>query len=331
MLVERNDAKVGLFVMLCLALALGLVALVNARKVVEGHWPLKVRLASLEGVAMGTEVQLQGFRVGQVEAVELQSRGVDYSFVATLSLREDIKLWEGTSVKVVPKGLGSVALELKLPAREDRQVALKPGAEVEGTAGPSLAAVLAQAEELMKSFRVITDEIGQKGGAYFTDTPQIRALLQQVQATLVTYQDLGNQARVVAEKGGRSLEGLDRTLASVKESTDAIQGILKRKGPDLEKALEQLPLALSRVDELARSVQATLKDVGPEAEATLKALRLTLESSQELLALLKARPRYVLMGTPTDAAREKARKEVADQRKADEARHAKPPQKAPAP
>lgn len=310
MIVERNDAKVGLFVMVGLAIAIGLLVLVNARKVVERSYPLKVRLAALEGVAVGTEVELQGFRVGQVEAIDLKSEGVEYTFLATLSIRDGIRLWDGTRAVVATKGLGTAVLDLQLPPAEARLKELHKGDEVPGSAGPSFGAVLTQAGDLLNTLNGLATDIRGKGGAYFTDTPQIRALLQQVQNTLTVYEDLGRQVREVAAKGGTSLDGLDATLASVRASADVVQKLLKDRAPDLDRTLAELPGVLKRLDALTAELQDTLKTSRPDLEESLRSLRRNLRSSEELLEQLKQKPNRLLFGTPKEAELEKARKAV---------------------
>jgi len=128
MIVERNDAKVGLFVLVGLGLFVGLVVLKTAKQVTERTYAMKAKLARLEGVDVGTEVQLQGWRVGRVERVELQREGTAYSFIATLSVKDGIRLWEGTKAVVVPKGLGGVAVPFELPEEDARTKELAPGA-----------------------------------------------------------------------------------------------------------------------------------------------------------------------------------------------------------
>lgn len=310
MLVERNDAKVGLFVMLGMAAAIALLVLVNGRRVVERHYPLKVRLAALEGVAMGTEVQLLGYRVGQVEAIDLKSDGVDYTFVATLGVREGIRLWEGTRAMVTTKGFGSAILELQLPPREERRLELKADAEIPGAAGPSFGAILGQVGEMLKNLNGLTTDIRSRGGAYFTDTPQIRAVLQQVQTTLTAYEELARQVRDLAARGGTSLEGLDATLASVRGSAEAVQKLLRERAPQLDRTLAELPGVLKHLDELTLQLQDTLKTSRPDLEETLKGLRRNLRSSEELLEQLKRKPNRLIFGTPKEAELEAARKAV---------------------
>ena len=57
---EKQDARLGLFILLALGFFGGLLAYKNAAVVTEKTYPLVVRLDQMEGLAPGTDVQLKG-------------------------------------------------------------------------------------------------------------------------------------------------------------------------------------------------------------------------------------------------------------------------------
>ena len=315
MIVERNDAKVGLFVLVGMALFLGLVVLKTARQVVERTYPIQVRLARLEGVDVGTEVQLQGWRVGRVEQVALKQEGVAYHFLATLSVKEGIRLWEGTKGAVAAKGLGGVMLSLELPPESERKRELPPGAVLEGDSGVSLSGVLEKVDALLANLNEAVTDLRSKGAGVVLDHPQVRPILRSLQATLDAYQALGNEARGLASKGGKSLDELDRGLAALSASGRSVQKLLEQRGPDLDRALADLPGVMAQLKALTATLSETMAQDRPELDATLKALRRDLEAAEELLELLKRKPNRVVFGTPSEAEREAARKAVEARRK----------------
>jgi ABC-type transporter Mla subunit MlaD len=312
MLVERNDAKVGLFVMAGLGLFVGLFVLVNARKVVEHTDRIKVRLESLEGVAVGTEVVLQGYRVGQVDALEFKQEGVRYRFLATLSINDGVKLWRGTKVAVVPKGLGGSALDLQLPPEDQRSAELPRQEILEGEAGASFASILIKVDTLLENLGAVSGELRTKGAGYVLDQPQLRNVLQRLTATLQTYDGLGQDARRLAAQGGKSLEGLDRSLAMLESSLKEVQGLLQRHGTDLDETLSRLPKVLKQVEGLTGELQTLIKDERPDLEIALKSLNKDLKSVGELLELLKQKPSRILWGKPSEAERKKAEQSAAE-------------------
>ena len=315
MIVERNDAKVGLFVLVGMALFLGLVVLKTASQVVERTYPIQVRLARLEGVDVGTEVQLQGWRVGRVEQVALKQEGVAYHFLATLSVKEGIRLWEGTKGAVAAKGLGGVMLSLELPPESERKRELPPGAVLEGDSGVSLSGVLEKVDALLANLNEAVTDLRSKGAGVVLDHPQVRPILRSLQATLDAYQALGNEARGLASKGGKSLDELDRGLAALSASGRSVQKLLEQRGPDLDRALADLPVVMAQLKALTATLSETMAQDRPELDATLKALRRDLEAAEELLELLKRKPNRVVFGTPSEAEREAARKAVEARRK----------------
>ena len=315
MIVERNDAKVGLFVLVGMGLFLALVVLKTAHQVVERTYPVQVRLGRLEGVDVGTEVQLQGWRVGRVERVELRQEGVTYHFLATLSVKEGIRLWEGTRGAVAAKGLGGVAISLELPGEADRKVLLPPGAVLAGDSGVSLGGVLEKVDALLANLNGAVTDLRSKGAGVVLDHPQVRPILHSLQATLEAYQRLGVEARGLAAKASPALEELDRSLASLAVSTKVVEGLLVKRGPDLDRALADLPGVIAQLKALTTSLQEVLVQDRPELEATVKALRRDLEAAEELLEILKRKPNRAVFGTPSEGEREAARKAVLQRRK----------------
>lgn len=315
MIVERNDAKVGLFVLVGMGLFLALVVLKTARQVVERTYPVQVRLARLEGVDVGTEVQLQGWRVGRVERVELKQEGVAYHFLATLSVKEGIRLWEGTKGAVAAKGLGGVAVSLELPEEAERLKLLPPGAVLPGDSGVSLGGVLEKVDALLANLDGAVSDLRTKGAGVVLEHPQVRPILRSLQGTLDAYQALGQDARGLAARSGRSLEELDRGLASLSASGRSVQKLLEERGPDLDRALADLPAVMAQMKALTATLSETLAQERPELEATLKALRRDLEAAEELLEILKRKPNRVVFGTPGEAEREAARKAVEGRRR----------------
>ena len=114
---ERDDAKVGLLVLAALALFISLALHRTLRVALNREVVHKVRLENVADLPVGTEVQLGGLRVGQVKAIEMERRGVEYRFVATLGLRPDIVLWRGTKGVVNSRIMGQSYPRPAAPAR----------------------------------------------------------------------------------------------------------------------------------------------------------------------------------------------------------------------
>jgi ABC-type transporter Mla subunit MlaD len=308
---EKQDARLGLFVLLALALFGGLVVYKNAGAVTERTYPLVVHLDQMEGLVPGADVQLKGYRVGSVERVDMRQEGKDFHFLARINLREDIKLWRGTRASLAPKGVGSVMLDLRLPPVAERTVPLVPGEEIPGDTGVSIAGVLERADHLMASLTAGVDglrgRIEQKGLGDLLDHPSVRQALQSLDRTLRDFQTLAQESRGLVGHADRSMGEADKALVSLDKSLTTVRTLMEKRGPELDQILVSLAATLKQAETFMGRFASENQ---PELEASLKSLRRSLASVEELLELLKQKPNRVVWGTPSEAEREKARKSV---------------------
>ena len=314
---EKQDARLGFFVLLAIALLAGLVAYKNAGAVTERTYPLQVRLEQMEGLAPGMDVQLKGYRIGAVERVDMRQEGKDYLFVAHISVREGIQLWRGTRASLAPKGVGSVMLDLHLPPLAQRQVLLAPGEELPGDAGVSIAGVMERADHLMASLTAGVDglraRVEQKGLGDLLDHPPVRQALLSLDTTLRDFQALAKDSRGLVGHADRSMGEADKALATLEQSLTTVRALLDKRGPELDQILVSLAATLKQAETFMGRFAA---EDQPELEQTLHSLRRSLASVEELLQLLKQKPSRVLWGTPSEAERDKARQAVEAERKA---------------
>jgi len=308
---EKQDARLGLLVLVALALFVGLVVYKNAGAVTERTYPLVVHLDQMEGLAPGTDVQLRGYRVGSVERVDMRQAGKDYHFLARIAVREDIQLWRGTRATLAPKGVGSVMLDLKLPEVAERMVLLAPGEEIPGDAGVSIAGVLERTDHLMASLQAGVDglrsRIEKKGLGDVLDHPSVRQALQSLDGTLREFQSLAKESRGLVGHADHSMGEADKALASLEQSLITVRTLLEKRGPEVDQILISLAATLKQAE--AFMGRFTAQD-HPELAQSLKSLRRSLASVEELLELLKQKPSRVVWGTPSEAEREKAKKSL---------------------
>jgi len=320
MRLEKDDAKIGLLVFLTLALFVGFIFQRSLATIFRKESHLQVRLQSAADVAEGTEVQLQGLRVGQVEKVRLQRDRVQYHFLADMGLRTDIVLWEGTKVLVVAKPLGGSFLDLQLPPPAERREALAPETILAGASGPSLATLVADIDALVENINRGVDELrGQlqaRGVGVLLEHPQVRTVLLNLNQTLQSFQQLAEEGGGLARQGGGSVKNLDRALASMQQVIDQIHALLSDRQGDLDAIVVHLAGTLKEMESLGKELRVVIQDRGPEAGESLKSLDRTLRSAEEMLELLKVKPNRVVWGKPTQAERDEAAKKVEEARKA---------------
>ncbi len=313
---EKQDARLGFFVLLAIALLAALVAYKNAGAVTERTYPLQVRLEQMEGLTPGMDVQLKGYRIGAVERVDMRQEGKDYLFVAHISVREGMQLWRGTRASLAPKGVGSMMLDLHLPPLAQRQVVLAPGEELPGDAGVSIAGVMERADHLMASLTAGVDglraRVEQKGLGDLLEHPSVRQALQSLDTTLRDFQALAKDSRGLVGHADRSMGEADKALATLEQSLTTVRALLDKRGPELDQILVSLAATLKQAETFMGRFAA---EDQPELEQTLHSLRRSLASVEELLQLLKQKPSRAVWGTPSEAEREKARQAIEAARK----------------
>jgi ABC-type transporter Mla subunit MlaD len=322
MKLERDDAKIGLLVFLTLALFVGFLFQRSLAAILKQEFHVLMTLENASEVTEGTEVQLQGLRVGAVKGVELQRHGVEYRFLATLGLRTDIVLWQGTSALVVAKPLGGAYIDLLLPPPGKRSEVLLADSVLTGRSGPTLATLVDGISHLVTTLDQGVDELhGQlksKGLNAVLDHPQVAQIIGNLNGTLQAFGKLATDGDGLVHRGDHTITALDRNLASLEKSLTLLQGLLEHRSQDLDAIVGQLAATLKEMDGLARNANGLVQKVGPSGEAALKALERNLRSTEELLELLKAKPNRVVWGKPSKEELEAAAKRVEEARKAQE-------------
>ena len=302
MIVKRQDARLGFFVLAALALFLALLTYKSAPKVAASDHSYAIRLDQLQGVEVGTPVLLQGYPVGRVEQVDLQREGTSYYFIARASAEKRIVLWEGTKAAVIGQGLSGTAISLVLP--DQRTVELQNGATLPGEAGSSLDTVIAKADKLFTDLDTSVNDLrGQfqrRGAGVLLDHPAVAKALKDLDVTLRSYQGL-------AEQGKHAVAGLDPALADLQASLKQVRRLLDNRSGDLDATLKNLASLTQRMDALSGALDEAVRTDQPQLADTLKGVKALTASLQELVELLKQKPHWVMWGTPSDAAKQKAK------------------------
>lgn len=314
----RDDAKVGLLVIAAVLVFGGIFFQRSLNALLKKEAIVKVRLANVADLVVGTEVHLLGLRVGQVKAIETKLEGVQYHFVASLGINPDIMLWQGTRGVVVTELVGGAHINLELPELSARTQVLEPGTILEGDTAVSLTTVIDQVHGLVVNLNgALTDlrgPIKERGFAAFLDHPDLVKALRSLDTTLVEAQALlvtGKEAvKGVDESLGRNLASLEKTLA-------VIHDLLENRSGDLDQILVNVSSALKQINDLSAEARVLLQAEGPEFDTLLKTLNRNLRSTEELVELLKAKPNRLIWGKPSEKEKAAALRKVEEARKVD--------------
>ena len=96
-----------------------------------GGYDLHARFASADGIATGTDVRLHGIKIGRVSSLDLDPK--TYAAVVHVSIRDDVRIPEDSSIKVTSAGImGSSYLAIQ-PGGSDKMV--PSGGELTNTQG----------------------------------------------------------------------------------------------------------------------------------------------------------------------------------------------------
>jgi ABC-type transporter Mla subunit MlaD len=321
---ERDDAKVGVLVLVAVTLFASLAFQRSLRALFKREVVHRVRLESVADLAVGTEVLLQGLRVGQVKGMEMQRNGVEYSFIVTLGLRPDVVLWHGTRGVISSRVVGGAYLELCLPPAEQRRVEITPGELIDGDVSPSLTTLIVELTSLTRNVdRAVNElrtELTTRGLDSIFQHPQVRQALADVATTLATFRVASRSVETTLDHGDVTLVALDRNLASLEKSALILQDLMERRGPVLDADIVELGVTLKQIQSASADFQVLANQTRPELDDSLRALHRTLLAAEELLELLKTKPNRLVLGTPSQAEREAARTRAEQARQADQPR-----------
>lgn len=310
---DRDDVRVGLVVLLAAGLFGGLLFHRAFRALFTKERRVQVRLENVSDLAVGTEVLLQGLRVGQVKAIDLERSDVDYRFVATLGLRPDIVLWRGTRGIVTSKVLGGSYLDLALPPKAQRAVPLQAGDVLEGASSGSLAALIGEMEAFVRNLNGTLTElrghVKAKGLGSLLEHPELRKVLGNLDGTLTEFRTLAREGQTLARHGDAAAQAATRDLERLETSLAALQELTCRRAGDLDAIVANLATVLGELKGLGTEARGLLKAGGP-VEGSLEALQRDLRAAEELLELLKAKPNRLVWGTPSAAEKAAAKDRV---------------------
>ena len=320
---ERDDAKIGLLVLIAVAVFGAILFHRSLSAIVKKENIVKLRLKDVSDLDVGTSVQLQGYRIGQVNEIMIEQKDAEYSFIATLGLLPEIRLSNGTRAVISAKGLGGVFVDLQLPPPEMRQQLLAPDAILEGETGASLGTLIEEIQGFVQNLNGSLNELKlhlrEKGLGAILDHPDVHKALVDLDGALLSFKKVGLSGDALVQQGQGSVKSLDRTLASLEKSSAVLQSLLEKRSGDIDAIILNLSSLLKDLQGLSTEMNAVVKGSGPKLEDSLKTLDRDLKAAEELLEILKNKPSRVILGTPSEAEKKAARERVEVNRKKDEA------------
>ena len=158
-----REVRVGLLAALCLFLLYFGFKFLKGTNIFNHIHSYSGRFVDLQGLTEQAPVYVRGFKVGQVEEITYDfSR--DTAFNIVVSLNKDIRVVEGSELRLVPDGLlGGMAVEViipagqelaEIPAHSQLPTSVKPSM-IDGLAGP----IIASLDSTLSSIRALVDNV----------------------------------------------------------------------------------------------------------------------------------------------------------------------------
>lgn len=248
-----NYTAVGSFVLLMLAmLGLALYQITGSRGPADHYHAFYDNVA---GVKYGTPIHYEGYRVGEVTAVEPQHGETGVRYRVTLAIQRGWPVPQDSIAAIASSGLlADVAISIIEGESPER---LEPGAEIAGREG---ADVFSAFNALAMEVRGLTEH-------------SLKPLAQELN------QALGDGAAPI-------VQDLRSLLTKLNQSADNLNQVL---GPDNRRELAQALRNLNettaslgetrvQVDRLLAQANGMLEDNRPEVQASARELRTSLEA-----------------------------------------------------
>jgi phospholipid/cholesterol/gamma-HCH transport system substrate-binding protein len=243
-----NDAtarfRVGLFVLVMLALLAGLVVLFGGYpNVLKPHHAYSVVLSDAAGVAAGTPVRRSGVRIGEVRDLQLDD--------ATGQVRAHIWVDRGHSLQrtdqvALVRSLlgGDTTLDFQAEAREQPAEPAEPGtvfvvqqpAPGKGVPGLGQVEIISGMSATMKEFNKTLE--------------QFNRLLPQVEGTVKEYQNLAKDARALLPEAKRTNDEFQTAARNWSKAGQDISAAVTAQQERLGKAVDNLNDVMVRVGRL---------------------------------------------------------------------------------
>lgn len=118
-------------IVIAVAVAFLYFAYVNTNSAALGGYEVDAKFQRVDGLAVGTDVKLSGIKIGTIAGLTLDPK--TYQATARLSIRNDVKLPEDSSVMVTSTGLlGNSYLSVSPGGSDDM---IPPGGAIKNTQG----------------------------------------------------------------------------------------------------------------------------------------------------------------------------------------------------
>lgn len=250
------------------------------------------RFVELQGLTEQAPVYVRGFKVGQVEEINYNF-AQDTAFQIIVSLNKDIRVVEGSSLRLVPDGLlGGMAVEViipagqelaEIPSRSELPTSVK-ASMIEGLAGP----IIASLDSTLSSIRALVDNVNGQ-----IEKDQLKDILRHADELLTSLKSastkldgiLKNDVPDVMQKVDGILQDVKKLSANASEAD--IAALVARADSTL--------VEVNKIIEAANSPEGTTGKLLHD-DSLYKNLNSTLQSADSLMQDIREQPNSIIWG-----------------------------------
>jgi phospholipid/cholesterol/gamma-HCH transport system substrate-binding protein len=288
-----NYVVVGSFVLLVLVGLVVAIALLAGRTGATDTY--YARFDRVNGLAFGTQVLYQGYRVGQVEEVEPVAEPGQRRFRVELSVKQGWPIDRAARVNITQAGLlGALALDIQGGGAPER---LEPGSEIASAEAPDVLqlvqSVAGNVAELMEgSVRPVLETVAREVPELLASARSFASQLEQTGQRVNALLDAENADR---------LRNVVRNAESVSADLAAVTGELEQTRRRLDDTMTALQrLVEENSDDVGRAsadLQYTLETIARSVDGVTYNLESMSRNMNEFSRQVRGNPGVLLRGT----------------------------------
>lgn len=272
--------RVGLVVIATVFISVVLVAAFSdLTSIGTGTYRMYVRFDDAPGVSEGTPVRKSGILIGRVEETEFAKDG--NGVIATLGIRDDVKLRANEACRVKANLLGDSVLEfVSTGDKEKAGQFYRPGEYIDGTVAGSpmesftnleddLASAAASVTKAGDGIRELADNLN---SAFGDDKAQFRRILDKLETSLTTFSS--TMQNVDGLLGDKTLQtDLRRTLKELPELAEEVR-----------KTFDSMQVIVGSADRNLRNLEGLTGPLGERGSELVGKIDSTVSNLDELLS-----------------------------------------------
>jgi phospholipid/cholesterol/gamma-HCH transport system substrate-binding protein len=331
--VFRSEIKVGLLMLIAAALlGAGIIIASDIKTLFDHRRTLTMLFPYADGITKGSPVWYAGLEVGEVTQIHIAEKTPD-RIAVTVKIDPLAQVRKDSRIDIRSLGMmGAKYVEISPGSAESSE--LKPGEVLEGQGPASLSQILETGQQVATRLVNLIQETQALVHEVRTES-SIKETIQNSNALLVEFRDVGRDLRPVIEKvsafadslksaginlqqstgeGGKELTAF---LKDLRETNRSLQKKIDGIESQLTKTLTQAEKGLLEAEGLVKGAKSVVTSNEQELAALLKYLKETSRHLEALSSDLRAHPWKVIwkkdgtydqaMPSGTDQWREKER------------------------